>query len=395
MICQVITDRRALQELGSEWNELLAQSRADSIFLTWEWISGWMETLGGDVTPLVVTARDVDGKLCGLLPAYRTRFALFKAIRFRGLRIIGDGVSGGEYGSVIARRDVEAEATVAVMERLAQRAMRWNVLWIPNAGPTEERSAALLDGVQRLGILLRTRPAEFAQIPLPGSFEAYLQSLPQKIRYQMRRGMERAEREHGARLVRCTNEARLGEALGDLRRLHEARWLRRGQRGTFAEASKRDFYMRVAQSTLRRGWLRLDFLHVDGRAVAAQIGFAYHGVFYELQRGFDPSFPKIPAGLGAALRCMVIQRCIEDGIRTYDFLGEYSGDKQRAGALRTVGRDLLLIRPSLRGALLDWLAVWPRGRYFVERARPSERMVEDLPPMQGAPAQRPEPALVS
>jgi len=115
---------------------------------------------------------------------------------------------------------------------------------------------------------------------------------------------------------------------------------------------------------LRRGWLRLDRAMVDGKAVAAQIGFGFNGVFHELQRGFDPSFPNIPAGLGSAVRLMVIRRSFTEGIKYYDFLGAFTEDKCRAGAKSLCGCDLLVVRPSLRNNLLFRSNTWPTGRYL-------------------------------
>jgi hypothetical protein len=98
--------------------------------------------------------------------------------------------------------------------------------------------------------------------------------------------------------------------------------------------------------------------------VAAQFGFSFQGVFYGLQRGFDPSFPNVPGGVGTALRSMVLRRCFSEGIRTYDFLGGFTEAKGRAGAERTIGCDLLIFRRSIANKLLRRSGAWPTGRYF-------------------------------
>ncbi len=366
MKVQILTGREAIRDIRAEWNPLLAESSVDSVFLTCQWIHAWLETLGAEVELAVITVRDGDGRLCGLLPLYRTRYSFMRTARLCGLRVMGDGTSGGEYGGLIARRAVEGEVAAAAMQCLSQSAMRWDMAWIPNMGPTERHSDTVLAAARQLGLRFRTRPAEFARIALRGSFEEYLQTLPPKVRYQMRRAVERAEGEHGAALVSCEDDGAIESALGDLQRLHEMRWSRRGQAGSFTDPRKRAFYRAMARAMLKAGWLRLDFLQVGGAPVAAQIGFAYHGVFYELQRGFDPLFPKIPAGVGAALRCMVIRRCLTEGLHTYDFLGECTEDKRRAGATATVGRDILICGPTVRGALLAHLNLWPTGRYLTE-----------------------------
>jgi hypothetical protein len=61
---------------------------------------------------------------------------------------------------------------------------------------------------------------------------------------------------------------------------------------------------------------------------------------------------------------MVLRRCISEGAKVYDFLGECTEDKQRAGAARVVGKDLLIIRPSVWNTLLLKFEAWPTGRFL-------------------------------
>jgi CelD/BcsL family acetyltransferase involved in cellulose biosynthesis len=72
---EILSDWPALIELSVEWNELLSASRADSLFLKWEWIEAWRAVLGASVQPFVVTARTADGRLLGILPFYLAKNA--------------------------------------------------------------------------------------------------------------------------------------------------------------------------------------------------------------------------------------------------------------------------------------------------------------------------------
>ena len=40
-----ITDSETFTALGEEWDELLASSEADCVFLTWEWLHTWWNHL--------------------------------------------------------------------------------------------------------------------------------------------------------------------------------------------------------------------------------------------------------------------------------------------------------------------------------------------------------------
>lgn len=360
----IVTTREGLETLAGAWNDLLLNSPARSAFLTWEWITAWLETIRPDARLFVVIVRDEQGRLAAVGPFYKERCTLVRLLGYRCLRILGDAVSGSEYVNIIARRDVEQDATIAVLSVLAKHAGSWDLIWLPNMGPTADAARSLQGAATHQGFAFRTRGAEFARIPLPGSFEAYLNGLPAKIRYQMRRGLERLEQQYGGVLASCGEKGALRASLEDLFRLHRSRWQERGTSGVFADQRMRSFYHAMGLSMLEKGWLRLDRVIVGDQAVAVQIGFSFQGVFYALQRGFDPSFPNIPGGVGTALRSMVLRRCFEEGIRTYDFLGSFTEAKGRAGAERTIGCDMLIFRNSIVNELLLRSKVWPTGRYL-------------------------------
>lgn len=367
MTVQIVSSLLGLQMLSVEWNSLLADSTADSIFLTWEWIVAWLESVGRGVPLVVMLSRDTTGRLCGAAPFYRRCWRLLRTLPYRALCVLGDADNGSEYGNLMVRRGYEEPVTTDLMRHLLTDAAS-DVVWLPNMGPEPDENHSLAGAAAEAGWQVRERPAEFARVELPEEFGLYLGRLPGKIRYQMRAGLQRLD--SAGVVVRSADREpdSLEMFLSELFRLHQLRWTRRGVPGLFADPRMRDFYRVLAKRMLGRGWLRLDLLWAAGRAVAAQIGFAYHGTFYELQRGFDPAYANVPAGLGAALRNRVMERCIHEGIRTYDFLGEMTEDKLRAGAVSVKGHDLIAIRPSVRTTPLLRLPLWPTGRYLKAEA---------------------------
>jgi CelD/BcsL family acetyltransferase involved in cellulose biosynthesis len=132
-------------------------------------------------------------------------------------------------------------------------------------------------------------------------------------------------------------------------------------------AGLRRFYERFAPVALRAGWLRLYALRLDGAIRAVQYGYAYAHTFYQLQEGYDPEAPE---GIGNVLREHAFKASIAEGLRAYDFLGEYTEHKRRWGAARRDGFDLLLGRPGLKNRTLFTRPVWPTGRFLRENSPP-------------------------
>ena len=363
MKVDIITDRRRLDALAQEWNGLLAESAADSIFLTWEWVSTWLDVVCPNARLLVVVIRGADDRLVAVAPFYHVQMRLVGWIGYRCLRVIGDENSGGEYVDIIVRKGFEKESLPLVLQALLQRGDTWDCMWLPQvAGWTgaHERFQSLCAGGH---FLTHLRPEGFSSVPLPETYGQYLQSLSRHRRWHIRHDAKKLEASHHVRLVRCEGAEALSGMLEALFVLHGKHWRSMGEPGSFARRpAMRRFYERLAPTALRLGWLRLFGLEVDGIMRAAKYGYAYKGTLFSVQGGYDPDWP----GVGSVLMGRVIQACIDEGIREYDFLGGLSDYKRLWRAAPREGCSLFLGQRSARNLLLfvPRFKVWPRGRYL-------------------------------
>jgi CelD/BcsL family acetyltransferase involved in cellulose biosynthesis len=362
----MIRDWPGVCTLEGEWNGLLRQSAADSIFLTWEWVRTWLEAVDESVQPLVVAVRDGDGRLVGLGPFYRSRLRLAGLVTYRALRVLGDEPTGAEYPDWIALGEREGEIHRAMAGALVRNDADWDCIWMPRMSGWSGAGDRIRQAGRAAGLHCQDRPRAFSAIALPPTFAEYMSRLSAKTRKNVRRETDRILRRPGVRIVRCQSRADIERFLEALFRLHHDRWARKGDQGTFRRnpAAAR-FYEGFAPLALANGWLRIYGLEQDGDLKAVQIGYVYGRVFHALQEGFDPSYE---AGAGNVLRALVLESCIAEGLRSYDFLAGVTSHKQRWMATPRDGYDVFVGRRSVRNALLFWPHVWPSGRYL----RPSQ-----------------------
>ncbi|HVR70272.1 MAG TPA: hypothetical protein VMT87_05440, partial [Vicinamibacteria bacterium] len=132
MRTEIIRDWASLGQLEGEWNTLLSSSRADTIFLRWQWIQAWGEAVGRAHPLLVVVARDSQGALAGVAPFYQSTLRLFGRVPFRTLRLLGDYPTGSEYPDWIVRLRGEDEAITALAHALTRARREWDCIWMPN-----------------------------------------------------------------------------------------------------------------------------------------------------------------------------------------------------------------------------------------------------------------------
>ena len=358
---QIVSDWATFAHLKEEWNPLLTRSPGDSLFLTWEWISAWREVADPSVRPFVVTARDTGGRLVGIMPLYQTGWRLLGTLRVRALRILGDDHSGGEYGDWILEPGCEAEVGLALAQALAGARRQWDCLWMPRVAGWTGARERLVSACIHAGLPVRERAKEFSAASLPRDYREYWKALSANARSTIQRQAKKLDAS-GATFVRCATSEELPRFVDALVDLNDRRWSTTGQAGTFKRKPQElDFYRRFTEVALARDWLRLFALKRGDEFLAVQIGYAYKGSFLQLQEGFDPGGE---AGQGNVLRARVIEACIQEGLTTYDFLGEYTEHKRRWLAQARTGYDLLVTHGGVRSAGLRRLGVWPSGRYL-------------------------------
>ena len=110
---------QALAELDAPWRKLHRESGA-APFLGPEWLGAWHRHLAPTVRPRLVTARDREGDLLGLLPLFEEDASIAGLPVGRRLGLLGERTGGADYLDLLAhpaRRGEVVEAIVAHLWR--------------------------------------------------------------------------------------------------------------------------------------------------------------------------------------------------------------------------------------------------------------------------------------
>jgi CelD/BcsL family acetyltransferase involved in cellulose biosynthesis len=291
----VVSGAECFEELRAEWQELVDSSPTATPFQTWEWQSTWFRHYRRTKRALLVTVRE-GNDLVGLMPLTRT------AGPWRTVRAMGSSAS--DYLHPAARSGYEEAVSAQVAARL--REMRSvdliDLHQIRETQPLAQHAPATTKIAQATCLLL----------DLPHTFDAYLAGLSKSLRYDVRR-LERDPRAS----VEPVSAENLDQGLQVFFEQHRRRWRSRGQLGAFFKKSER-FHQDWAELAIRRGWLWLSLLKLDGAPVGAIYAMRLGSTCYYYQAGFDPAAAAISPG--TLLVAETIRRSIEEGIEHFDFL---------------------------------------------------------------------------
>src|SRR5437899_3532497 len=110
-----IEDVEAFRRLRTAWNELLADSDADRLFLTWEWLFTWWRHLAAGRRLYLLLVRH-GGELIAVAPLASRRRGLSGLLALPMLEFLGGGDVGSDYLDIIVRRGREETAVRAIAE---------------------------------------------------------------------------------------------------------------------------------------------------------------------------------------------------------------------------------------------------------------------------------------
>lgn len=355
---QRLTNVAALSPLRAQWNALARGVP----FRSYEWLESWWRTYGGGQKHLLVLAvHDDAGELMGLAP-------WFVEPGFGGQRVIqflGSGEVCSDYLTVLCRPGGESRVAQALAEWLLRPtddefdAPRWTTMKLGSVNEHDAVLARLVDRLNQQGLLVcrRNRPSCW-RVNLPDCWEDYLHTLSKSHRKQIRRLDRQYFDTRRAHLHTAQTPQQVEYGLEVLRRLHQRRRESLGQSGCFSSSRFATFHAQIAQRLLRSGQLRLVWLDVDGRTVAAEYQVLGDGVVYAYQSGIEPSALRHEPG--RLITLAMLKLAINEGRHAYDFL---RGDEQYKAHWRALPRPTHEVRIAVDSpiARLRQKAWWASG----------------------------------
>jgi CelD/BcsL family acetyltransferase involved in cellulose biosynthesis len=302
-------ETRSIASIAEEWDQLADEVGAPP-FLRPGWTTAWWNAFGrGSVRALVARTGD---HLTGVLPLARDGSVLRSPTN-----------SETPIFGILAEDDDSARQLVATL--LAAHARRVDLSFI-----REEDSGlqALKEEARAHGFLTITRPVLLsAYVSTQDPWSSYQATLGAKLRSEIRRRRRRLQELGDLTLQVTDGSERLEDLLSEGLQVEQSGW--KGAHGTAINSSprRRRFYREVARWAGERGWLRLAFLRLDGRAIAFDLCVETDGVHFLLKTGFDHDFSRL--GPGTILRSMMLERAFSESIDAYEFLGTVAGANNR------------------------------------------------------------------
>lgn len=314
-----IRQQQEFLSVEQEWNELLSESHLATPFLTHEWLSAWWANFGTDKSVTIIIGRE-KGRLVFAIPLIDRVTAVGPA-RIRLLSSLTNSHSFRfHYLMPLGASPVLTE----FLAFLKQRAETWHYLLLSYVPLDEPGTRLLLEAARHAGLrAFEKKTFDSAYLPVSDTWEQHAAGLKRSITKTMRRQRKRLQEMGEVRLETLTEVREVEQALDEALAIENRSW--KAEHGTTiaSKAELTSFYHDVAVAAAKRGWMRLRFLNVGGRRVAFEYALEYAGRLSSIKIGYDADEYRVYS-VGRVLVQASIQRCFEEGLREYDFIGGLS-----------------------------------------------------------------------
>ena len=326
-----------------QWTDLLRHSDANPVFMSWGWISSWLETLGHNAEARILGLFE-GNRLVALLPLAAERSAA--TIWGKRLSLAGVAQVGADYGDLLCLRGYEAMAAEAVADWLTG-CNDWTQCEFVDVSPT-----SLLRRVAKLmtpEAVIEDRPGSVCpRVSLSDGWQGLLRDqFDKKRRYNIERQIRLAEEKEKLRLAFYDTPDAVARAFPVLVSLHNERKAAQGIKSAFSRLDCLDFHARAAVKLSGSRAAFIATLESERGIVSAAYCFCDARNVYYFQTGMSASGAAL--GAGSTLMYMLLRWAAIQGYQWFDFLKGDEDYKKPWTTDRVEQRFVTITRTDARG----------------------------------------------
>jgi CelD/BcsL family acetyltransferase involved in cellulose biosynthesis len=293
-----------LERIADAWRSLACGF--SSPLLQYEWfLAGAKAFCPPDKLDILV--KRANGRISAIAP-----LALVKEHTKGRLEILGTEILCEPSGLLY---DSEAEVAALIDHIIAQR--KPTVL---RRLPADSPVVGLLEAKHKGLGFQAERSSGSPWLPIILPWNEFEQSISAKNRYTLRRARKRADALGTVAFdFRVPGIQDVERSVDDLVRVEGASWKERKGTSLGSHPQLKRFFRGYMLSAAAAGTLRVNFLTINGAAVAALMGVEYANRFWVLKISFDEAFAHCSPGV--LLMHEAIRRAVEHELEAFEFLG--------------------------------------------------------------------------
>jgi CelD/BcsL family acetyltransferase involved in cellulose biosynthesis len=299
----VTTALNSFHDITTEWEDVLAQSPMNTLFLTPQWQEVWWKTFG-----------DSQGMAGFYLKTDEGVTAIASLIQSGDTMSFLGNQDTFDYNDFMIRPGHEAvffETLLRCMEERSCNSMQ--LVSLLESSPTLQH---LPEIAASHGYSVAIEEEDVTSgVAIPDNWDEYLAGLSKKDRHELRRKFRRLESADSWRWYMLSDWEEVHPRLEDFISLMKQS---RTDKAEYMTPLREQFFYSICQRMSELGLLRLLFLEMDSKTVAASLCFDYGSSRLLYNSGYDLEYSYYSVGL--LLNALCVREAIDRGLDYFDFL---------------------------------------------------------------------------
>jgi CelD/BcsL family acetyltransferase involved in cellulose biosynthesis len=312
---EVCRNPEQFYQMADDWNPLLQDSSANSVFLTWEWVKTWWQFFNWDSELWVITVHNYYGELVGIAPLVIKNQRRLSGLNNRQLVFLGHGLAAPDHLDFIIRQGYEDQVSRIFTTLIREERQQWDEINFQGIKPDSIVVSELISDLIHPHKFVTEHDCPY--LLLPENWETLKSSLSSSMRYNLGRFERRLDKDY-PHSVSFKQVEDLDQFMPVLFELHTRAQNRKNNAGLFSHKLMQDFHKEIATIFIKNDWLRCYTLDVGQNSIAALYCYQYNGTVSFYQSGFD-LFWKIYSP-GTLIMMHAIKQAISEKNKVFDFL---------------------------------------------------------------------------
>jgi CelD/BcsL family acetyltransferase involved in cellulose biosynthesis len=303
-----ITNLNKLPELEEVWKKILDLSKCKNLFLTYEWITVWLNHFWKDKPILFLLIKNEKGPV-GLAPLLVDREKGVLVFPVNGHSYRPDLIFGGDHEEMLK----------ILFSHLRDRFRRVNLClykvelnsFLVKILPHVARECRIVPVFKKIS------SSPFLSIST--DWQNFLKSKSKHFREEQKRKVNKMAKTGQLDFVKISNPGQIHEAMQDILIIERNSWKEKEGASFTVGPGLQEFYLDVAETFAKKHSLCTYLVYLNSVPIAHLFGIAYENRYYALKTSYDESYKELSPGV--VLFNYALQDIFQSNLKEFDFLG--------------------------------------------------------------------------
>lgn len=335
--------------LKEDWNKLLANSYTNSIFLTWEWISGWWKIYHGDKNLLVICARNDENNIVGIAPLFLHKSEYY-GVKVNEISFIGDNSSDRQ--DFIVHRNYP-HVYKRLIDEISEN-NNWDIMrleQIPEFSP-------LRDCVSQKVKIEAEHASSLPYIKINKTWDKYYKCLSKKFKKDLRNKYNVLRRDGEWDLEILEGNINAEKEIKKIVGVELNSKKKSKDYALFSDNGAVRFHKTFINTSNKKNWVKIYYIKKNEKIISYLMGYQYNESFCAYNIAYLPEYAK--ASPGKIILNEAIKESHNKKINEFDFLRGDTYIKKLWTHTERPNYRFVIFNKNLKASLLRFAVFYAR-----------------------------------